>query len=111
LRQEITIDVIIGERYYRAMIKTFADKRTAALFAGLKVRQFSGQWERVARKKLDLIHAATTIDFLRVPPGNRLERLSGDRQRQWSIRINDQWRVCFRFEGGDAYDVEIIDYH
>jgi proteic killer suppression protein len=93
------------------MIKTFADKQTAALFAGLKVRQFSGQWARVARKKLDIIHAAATIDFLRAPPGNRLERLSGDRHGQWSVRINDQWRICFRFEGGNAYDVEIIDYH
>jgi len=93
------------------MIKTFADKQTAALFAGLNVRRFDGQWVRIARTKLALLHAAASIDFLRVPPGNRLEKLSGDRQGQWSIRINEQWRVCFRFEGGNAYEVEIVDYH
>jgi proteic killer suppression protein len=93
------------------MIKTFANKHTAALFVGLKVRQFSGKWEYAARQKLNMINAAATLDFLRVPPGSRLERLSGDRQGQWSIRINDQWRICFRFEGGNAYEVEIVDYH
>ncbi|MCL1860751.1 MAG: type II toxin-antitoxin system RelE/ParE family toxin [Proteobacteria bacterium] len=93
------------------MIKTFANKQTAALFTGLNVRQFDGQWVRVAREKLTRLHAATSIEFLRTPPGNRLEALKGDRQGQWSIRINEQWRICFRFEGGDAYDVEIVDYH
>jgi len=65
----------------------------------------------VARRKLKAIDAAKAIDDLRAPPGNRLERLSGARKGQWSIRINDQWRVCFRFEGGDVFDVEIVDYH
>ncbi|MCL2161339.1 MAG: type II toxin-antitoxin system RelE/ParE family toxin [Betaproteobacteria bacterium] len=93
------------------MIKTFANKQTAALFSGLFVRQFDGQWARVAREKLKQINAAASIEFLRVPPGNRLEALKGDRKEQWSIRINEQWRICFRFEGGNAYDVEIVDYH
>ena len=61
--------------------------------------------------KLLILHAASTLDDLKVPPGNRLEKLKGDRKRQYSIRINDQWRVCFRWKGGDAYDVEIVDYH
>ncbi|MCL2876246.1 MAG: type II toxin-antitoxin system RelE/ParE family toxin [Betaproteobacteria bacterium] len=93
------------------MIKTFANKQTAALFAGLSVRQFDGQWVRVARTKLAMLHAAASIEFLRVPPGNRLERLSGGGEGQWSIRINGQWRLCFRFEGENAYDVEVVDYH
>ncbi len=67
--------------------------------------------ERVAIRKLQQIHAATTLDFLRVPPGNRLEKLVGDREGYWSIRINDQWRICFLFVEGHALDVEIVDYH
>lgn len=93
------------------MIKTFADKETAALFIGLSVRKFRGAWVAVARRKLYQIHAADRIDFLRIPPGNQLERLSGNREGQWSIRINKQFRVCFRFENGNAFDVEIVDYH
>lgn len=65
----------------------------------------------VALRKLELLNAAATLDFLRVPPGNRLEALKGDRSGQYSIRINDQWRVCFRWTGKDAEDVEIVDYH
>lgn len=66
---------------------------------------------RVGRRKLVMIDAATQLEDLRVPPGNRLEKLRGDREGQHSIRINQQWRICFRWEGGDAYDVEIVDYH
>ena len=66
--------------------------------------------QRVAQRKLRLLDAAATLDFLRVPPGNRLEQLSGNRAGQWSIGINDQWRICFRWDG-TAYDVEITDYH
>jgi toxin HigB-1 len=65
----------------------------------------------LARRKLKAIDAAKAIDDLRIPPGNRLEKLSGDRKEQWSIRINDQWRVCFRWENGDAHDVRVMDYH
>ena len=67
--------------------------------------------ERVAQRKLAQLNAAATLDFLRVPPGNRLEPLKGDRQGRHSIRINDQWRLCFRFENGNAFDAEIVDYH
>ena len=67
--------------------------------------------ERVAQRKLAQLNAAATLDFLRVPPGNRLESLSSDRRGSYSIRINEQWRLCFRFVDGDAYDVEIVDYH
>ncbi len=67
--------------------------------------------QRVALRKLWMLDAATKIEDLAVPPGNRLEKLHGDREGQWSIRINDQWRVCFAWREGDAYDVEIVDYH
>ena len=102
--------------YYRSavvsvMIRSFADKLTAAVFAGYRVNVFSPHVQDAARRKLKAIDAAKVIDDLRVPPGNRLEKLSGDRKGQWSIRINDQWRVCFRWENGDAQDVRIMDYH
>jgi proteic killer suppression protein len=93
------------------MIKTLADKQTAALFQGLHVRQIGGQWVQVAREKLAILHAADSVEDLRIPPGNHLEALKGGRQGQWSIRINQQWRICFRFENGNAHDVEITDYH
>lgn len=93
------------------MIKTFADKETLAAFHGLHTRRLPATIRSVAKRKLDQVHAAKTLDFLRSPPGNRLEALKGDRVNQYSIRINEQWRICFRFEDGDAYDVEIVDYH
>ena len=68
-------------------------------------------FERVAQRKLAQLDAAATLDFLRAPPGNRLEALKGNRQGSYSIRINDQWRLCFRFENGHAFDAEIVDYH
>jgi proteic killer suppression protein len=92
------------------MIKTFADKDTEVLFNGDRVRRFVNI-ESVARRKLVQLNAAATLDFLRVPPGNRLEALKGDRVGQHSIRVNDQFRVCFRWRDGDALDVEIVDYH
>jgi proteic killer suppression protein len=93
------------------MIRTFADKRTAAIFAGSAVRKLPGAIQDTARRKLKLIDAATSLDSLRVPPGNRLEALAKDRKGQHSIRINDQWRICFRWKDSDAWDVEIVDYH
>ena len=93
------------------MIKTFADKPTAAIFEGYHIRKLPREMQQTARRKLKQIDSATTIDSLRVPPGNRLELLKGDRAGQWSIRINDQWRICLRWKGGDAFDVEITDYH
>lgn len=92
------------------MILDFRCADTRALFELRRVRRFA-HIETVALRKLAQLHAAATLDFLRVPPGNRLEALKGDRAGQHSIRINDQWRVCFRFEGCDAFDVEIVDYH
>jgi proteic killer suppression protein len=92
------------------MIKTFGNKDTEALFEGMRVRRFANI-EAVARRKLVQLHAAASLDFLRVPPGNRLETLKGDRAGQHSIRVNDQFRVCFTWMDGDAYNVEIVDYH
>ena len=92
------------------MISSFKDKDTCALYETGVCRRF-GAIARIALRKLDMIAAATRVETLRVPPGNRLEALSGDRAGQWSIRINDQWRVCFRWNGSNAEDVEIVDYH
>ena len=93
------------------MIKSFADKRTAALFAGHRVKGLDPQIGRRARAKLQMLDAAHALDDLRVPPGNRLETLKGDRTGQMSIRVNDQWRICFAWRQGEAWDVEIVDYH
>lgn len=93
------------------MIKSFADKRTAALFAGYMVRDLPGHIQRRARAKLLSVDAARQLDDLRVPPGNRLEALHGDRRGQYSIRINDQWRICFEWRDGEAWNVAVTDYH
>lgn len=92
------------------MIQSFKCAHTQALFAGQSVPRFVNI-RTVAERKLQMLHRATALEDLRVPPNNRLERLKRDREGQWSIRINDQWRVCFRFENGRATDVEIVDYH
>ena len=92
------------------MISSFADKDTQSLYETGASRRF-GVVARVALRKLDMIAAAPTVETLRVPPGNRLEKLSGRREGQWSIRINDQWRVCFEWVGTNAVNVEICDYH
>lgn len=93
------------------MIKSFADKRTAAIFVGLAVRDLPMKVQRQARAKLLIIEAADRLGDLRIPPGNRLEALKGERQGQYSIRINKQWRVCFVWRNGEAWHVEIVDYH
>ncbi|MVF21512.1 hypothetical protein EVC37_07870 [Methylocaldum sp. BRCS4] len=92
------------------MIESFKCGETEALFRGERVPRFVNI-ERVALRKLTQLDVAGRLEDLRVPPQNRLEALKGDRKDQWSIRINDQWRVCFRFESGKAFDVEIVDYH
>jgi proteic killer suppression protein len=92
------------------MITDFACSDTEALFLQQRVARFVSI-ETVALRKLAQLNAAHTLDFLRVPPGNRLERLKGDRQEQHSIRINDQWRICFSWSSGHAREVEIVDYH
>lgn len=93
------------------LIQSFADKRSAAVFAGHAVRSLPMQIQPRARAKLLVIDAAVRLDDLRSPPGNRLEALRGDRQSQDSIRINDQWRICFVWRDSEAWDVEITDYH
>lgn len=92
------------------MIAHFRCRDTRALFNGTRARRFAAI-EAVAMRKLAMLNRAASLDDLRIPPGNRLEALQGDRAGSFSIRINAQWRVCFRFEHGDAVDVEIVDYH
>ena len=99
-------------RYYRVgMIKSFRDKETEQLFSRQRSRRFSQAVQRSAWKKLAMLDAAEQLNDLRVPPGNRLEKLSGKREGEYSIRVNDQWRICFRWHDANAYDVEITDYH
>ena len=93
------------------MIKSFADKRTATIFAGYAVKGLPSQIQKRARAKLMAVDAAAQINDLRIPPGNRLEYLKGDREGQHSIRINSQWRICFVWREGGAWDAEIVDYH
>ena len=92
------------------MIRSIRDRETVELWRTGKSRRHSAI-VTIAVRKLDQIDASATIEDLRVPPGNRLEKLKGDRVGQWSIRINDQWRICFRWKDGEASDVEIVDYH
>ena len=92
------------------MIKSFGDRKTEPLFADEVVREFSGIARR-AKRKLEAVHAAARLEDLRVPPSNRLEKLKGNLKEFHAVRINDQWRVIFRWTDGDAYDVTIVDYH
>ena len=96
---------------FRVMIKTFACKETRRLFNRQFSRKLPQSIQRVARRKLEILDAAEALQDLRILPANRLEKLSGDRGEQYSIRINDQWRICFGWQSGDAYNVEITDYH
>lgn len=93
------------------MIRSFGDRDTERLFHRHPVRKWGTDVQRAGLRKLRMLDAATTVDDLRVPPGNRLEKLVGDRAGQWSIRVNDQWRVCFAWRDGDAYNVQLVDYH
>ncbi|HEY8175641.1 MAG TPA: type II toxin-antitoxin system RelE/ParE family toxin [Gemmatimonadaceae bacterium] len=93
------------------MIRSFAERETARLFARESPRRFPADLQRVMLRMLVLVDAAERLEDLRVPPGNRLEKLKGARAGQHSIRVNNQWRVCFRWTGADAHDVEIVDYH
>jgi proteic killer suppression protein len=104
------VDVHNGTRYHRAVIRSFRDRVAASLFQRMPAPAL-GSLQRVALRKLKQLDAAVTLDDLRAPPGNRLELLRGDRAGQHSIRINDQWRICFRWTDGEAHDVEIVDYH
>lgn len=93
------------------MIRSFGDEQTEQLFQRETVKRLDRKLQRAALRKLLILEAAESLDDLKVPPGNRLEKLAGDRKGQYSIRINDQWRICFRWSNGDAHDVEIVDYH
>ena len=93
------------------MIKSFADKTTNRIWDGQQVRGFSVELQTVALRKMQMIHAATKLESLRVPPGNRLKPLQGKRAGEHSIRVNDQFRICFKWQGGDAFDVVLEDYH
>ena len=93
------------------MIRDFADKEAEKVWNGTLSRRLSSDMQAVARRKMRMLNNAVTLDDLRIPLANRLEVLKGDRKGQHSIRINDQWRVCFRWKDGDAHDVEIVDYH
>ncbi|MCG2783730.1 MAG: type II toxin-antitoxin system RelE/ParE family toxin [Anaerolineae bacterium] len=93
------------------MIKTFKDAPTQKIYQRQPSRKLPPDIQQVALRKLRMINNATSLTDLRIPPANRLEKLSGDRAGQWSIRINDQWRICFVWRESDACDVEIVDYH
>ena len=93
------------------MIESFKDKETRRIFNREVSRKLPRDIQQIALRKLRMLHRAISLDDLRSPPANRLEKLKGDRAGQYSIRINDQWRICFEWQDGDAYDVEIVDYH
>ena len=93
------------------MIRSFADKATQRVWHEEYVRSLDKSLQRAALRKLELLHAAADVEDLRIPPGNRLERLTGDRRGQYSIRVNAQWRLCFTWHEGGADDVELVNYH
>ena len=98
-------------RYASVVIRSFCDRETQRLFRRERPRRLPASVLRAAQRKLEVLDAAEALSDLRVPPGNRLEKLTGDRAGQHSIRINDQWRLCFVWRDGDAFEVEITDYH
>ena len=93
------------------MIKTFADRRTQELYVTGKAKRLPAELAQRAARKLEYVDLASRLDDLKVPPGNRLHALDGDRKGQHAIWVNERWRICFRFADGDAYDVEFCDYH
>jgi proteic killer suppression protein len=110
-RAAMALDVINEIRYYLCVIRSFRNREAEKVFERERSRRLPPDVQRRAHRKMLLLDAAEALDDLRVPPGNRLERLRGDRAGQYSIRVNDQWRICFRWKRGDVYDVEIADYH
>jgi proteic killer suppression protein len=93
------------------VIRNFKDKETQKIFERQRSRKLPSDIQQVALRKLRMLNRSQTLQELRIPPANRLERLSGDRDGQYSIRVNDQWRICFDWQDGDAMNVEIVDYH
>ena len=108
---QVQVNVSTAWRYHAWVIRSWADDEAEKLFNRQRSRKLPPDLQRVALRKLLMLDAATTLEDLRVPPANRLEKLKGDREGQWSIRINDQWRIGFTWHDGNAYDVEIVDYH
>ncbi len=109
--KHLNIDTYKQFVYNIFVIRSFACKETENLFQGMKSRKLPQDIQARASVKLAQLDAAVTVEDLRLPPSNRLEALSGKRSGQWSIRINDQWRICFRFDADGAHEVEITDYH
>ena len=107
----ITLDRTTVRRYCSIVIRSFADKETEKVFQRYFSRKVPPEIQHTARMKLEIMDAAEVLQDLRIPPSNHLEKLSGDRANQYSIRINRQWRICFEWREGNAYQVEIIDYH
>lgn len=107
----VTLVVSIGKRYYHRVIRSFRGKGAEAIWHRRYVKKLSPELAKLTYNKLALINAAESINDLRVPPGNRLEKLSGDRAGQYSVRVNDQWRLCFSWSAGGASNVELVDYH
>ena len=107
----ITLDVTRRPPQTSLVIRSFKDREAETIFAGRRSRRLPADIQSAALRKLLLLEAASNLSELRTPPGNHLEALSGDRDGQHSIRINDQWRVCFRWAEGGASDVEVVDYH
>ncbi len=105
------VDIWCDTLYNKVVIKTFKDDETQNIYRRRRSRRLPSDIQQVALRKLRMINNAISINDLRVPPANHLEKLSGNRAGQWSIRINDQWRVCFEWQGSDAYNVEVTDYH
>ena len=105
------LDIYTRRGYNDLMIKSFADKETEKIYDQIFSRKLPQTIQRTALRKLIMMNNAGCLEDLRVPPANRLEALHGDREGQYSIRINDQYRICFRFDGSDCRDVEIVDYH
>lgn len=93
------------------MIRSFKDAESEKVFHRQRSRKLPSDMQQIALRKLRMLNRAVTLEDVRIPPANRLEKLRGDRQGQWSIRINDQWRICFEWRDGDAYNVEVVDYH
>ena len=98
-------------RYNLAMIRSFSSRETKRIWEGQPSRKFPAEMQHVARRKLRMLNNAQTLNDLKAPPGNRLELLKGNRKGQHSIRINQQWRICFKWRDNDAFEVEIVDYH
>jgi len=107
----ITLDVINVWRYAGSVLRSFGDKETERVWRRERSRRFDQDTQRAALRKLLILDAADSLDDLRVPPGNRLEKLRGDRAGQHSIRVNQQWRICFRWTDAGPEGVEIVDYH